>query len=186
MTNRNGNFEQCALLFTNETFFWVAFQARASKTFAITTSGLLTFTDIALLYAAIWYERFGSDNKRTLVNRLFTSLCWTCMACVAVSLLDIVRYSAGPPPQIICKLQLFLRTIFKAMIVLFYDAITVSRYIFIFWLKNPTAVEDSFWNLFINIRIVIGCPIYATVYSLMPGRQVIYFTLLDMHGLCSC
>ena len=58
---------------------------------------------------------------------------------------------------------------------LFYDAITVSLYIFIFWLKNPTAVEDSFWNLFINIWIVTGCTIYATVYSLMPSRQVPYF-----------
>ena len=119
-------------MFRNETFFCGAFQARASKTFTITTSSLLTFNDIALLYGAIWFERFGSDNKRTLVNRLFTSLCWTCMACVAVGLLDIAQYSAGPTPHIICKLQLFLRTIFKAMIVLFYDAITVSRYIFIF------------------------------------------------------
>ncbi len=49
------------------------------------------------------------------------------------------------------------------MIVLFYDAITLSRYIFIFWLKNPTAVEDSFWSLFINIWIVTGCTIFAAV-----------------------
>jgi len=61
------------------------------------------------------------------------------------------------------------------MIVLFYDAITLSRYIFIFWLKNPTAVEDSFWSLFINIWIVTGCTIFAAVHSLMPGRQFIYF-----------
>jgi len=73
------------------------------------------------------------------------------MVCVAIGLLDIFCYSAGPLPQMMCQFQLFLRSIIKAMIVLFYDAITLSKYIFIFWLKNPTAVKDNFWSLFINI-----------------------------------
>ena len=29
-----------------------------------------------LLYLIIWYEQYGSDHPRTLLNQLVTSLCW--------------------------------------------------------------------------------------------------------------
>jgi hypothetical protein len=29
-----------------------------------------------MLYGIIWYEHYGSDLKRTLINRLITSLSW--------------------------------------------------------------------------------------------------------------
>jgi hypothetical protein len=30
-------------------------------------------TAVALCYAVIWFERFGSDAKRTIVNKIFSS-----------------------------------------------------------------------------------------------------------------
>jgi hypothetical protein len=48
-------------------------------------------------YGIIWYERYGSDKKRILVNRLLTSLCWTGIELYTVIIpLDIVRYVTGP------------------------------------------------------------------------------------------
>jgi hypothetical protein len=29
---------------------------------------------VALCYAVIWFERFGSDAKRTIVNKIFSSI----------------------------------------------------------------------------------------------------------------
>jgi hypothetical protein len=37
---------------------------------------------------------------------------------------------------------------------LFLDCIMVTRYTFIFWLKNPAAFQDEFWSLFINLWVV--------------------------------
>jgi len=52
----------------NETddFFDELFENRMSKTFAIITSGFGTITGLILIYSIIWFERFGSDDKRTL------------------------------------------------------------------------------------------------------------------------
>ncbi len=52
----------------NETddFFGELFENRLSKTFAIITSGFATITGLILIYSIIWFERFGSDDKRTL------------------------------------------------------------------------------------------------------------------------
>ena len=43
---------------------------------AIVLSVLLSLVLIPSLYGIIWYERFGSDSKRTLINQLFASVCW--------------------------------------------------------------------------------------------------------------
>jgi hypothetical protein len=172
---KNETMEHCSHIFSDEAFFCDAFQTRVSKTVLVIASIILSLFDIVLLYGAIWYEHFGSGNKRTLVNRLFTSLCWSCMASIVIGLFDIVRYSIGPWPRQICQVLFLLRKIVKDEIVLYYDAITFARYIFIFWLKNPTAVEESFWSLFINIWIAIASIIYATIYSMLPAREVIFF-----------
>ena len=53
--------------------------------------------------------------------------------------------------------------------------INIIRYIFIFWLKNPVAFKDDFWNVFLNIWI-IGFAICTQVMVFMtPGREVLYF-----------
>jgi hypothetical protein len=53
--------------------------------------------------------------------------------------------------------------------------IIVTRYIFIFWLKNPAAFQDDFWNLLINIWIV-GYSILSQYISFMlPGRYAIFY-----------
>jgi hypothetical protein len=31
---------------------------------------------LPLIYSIIWFERYGSDNKRPLLNKLVSSICW--------------------------------------------------------------------------------------------------------------
>ena len=62
----------------------------------------------------------------------------------------------------------------KDEVAMYYNAITVCRYVCIFWLKNPTAIEDNFWIYFVNIWILISCTLYAIVYEFMPNQQYIY------------
>ena len=42
-------------------------------------STVWTVLNIALYYGIIWFERFGSDKPRTLINQLFASVCWSGM-----------------------------------------------------------------------------------------------------------
>jgi hypothetical protein len=58
---------------------------------------------------------------------------------------------------------------------MFCNAITLCRYIFIFWLKNPTAVHEDFWNCFANYWITIACTINAIVYEYQATRQALYY-----------
>ena len=50
-------------------YFAGLFEDRPSKIFAIVFSSLIGIVISFLIYGIIWYERFGSDNKRTLINR---------------------------------------------------------------------------------------------------------------------
>jgi hypothetical protein len=46
-----------------------------SKFLFIALSLFLSCIVLPLLYGIIWYERFGTDTKRTLINQLFGSIC---------------------------------------------------------------------------------------------------------------
>jgi hypothetical protein len=45
------------------------------------------------------------------------------------------------------------KTVFFCCIVFLLDAIVVTRYVFIFRLKNPASFDDEFWCCFITVWI---------------------------------
>jgi hypothetical protein len=53
-----------------------------AESIAIAASVLLSLTLLASLYGIIWFERFGTDLKRTLIDQLFASVCWYLMTAV--------------------------------------------------------------------------------------------------------
>ena len=58
------------------------------------------------LFGIIWFERFGSDKKRTLLNMFATKVCWTnILLLVIVRTLEIVRFTMGPLPFGLCCIQ---------------------------------------------------------------------------------
>ena len=54
---------------------------------------------------------------------------------------------------------------------IFGDAIMISRFIFIFVLKNPSAFQDDFWSLFGNIWLLSFCWIGQMVSEVMLGCE---------------
>jgi hypothetical protein len=39
--------------------------------------------------------------------------------------------------------------------ILYYDAIVIFRYLFIFRLKNPAAFKEDFWSLFVFVWVLV-------------------------------
>ena len=157
-------------------FFVGLFEDRPAKLIAIIFSAVGGCLLVPLLYSIIWFEHFGSDKKRTLINKLVSSLCWTCFEWFfIVQMLDMIRYSFGPLPSFVCSMELHLKYAIFTQQMFFMNGIILARYIFIFWLKNPAAFNDDFWSLFLNIWIVGYSFLTQIVSSQMPGRRSVYF-----------
>ena len=59
-----------------------------------------------IFYFIIWFERYGNDNKRTLINMFVSMYCSTLIGFLCTSqVLELVRFSYGPLPGPICFLQ---------------------------------------------------------------------------------
>jgi hypothetical protein len=90
------------------------------------------------------------------MNKLFSSFCWYAFVCLPIMQgLTSWRYIVGPLHRNVCFFQVFFMNIVKWQSLLLFDAILLSRYILIVWLKNPAAVNDDFWSVYINF--LSGC-----------------------------
>ena len=156
---------------TNEEIFCGVFENRTSKFIAMAVSTILTLLNIVLLFGMIWYERYGSDNHRTLMNKLFASVCWTAIAHNAHTIVDVFRFLIGTRPPSLCYIQTFLKVTATSVYLLLYDAIIITKYILIFWLKNPGAVNDDFWCIFINYWVCIASVLYDATRFILPGKM---------------
>jgi hypothetical protein len=138
-----------------EDYFSGLFENRPSKIGVIVFSFILDAMNMLLAYGIIWYDRFGLDIKQNLMNRLISSLCWAAIIDVPmIHLIEIPRYFFGPKPVLFCFFQSVIKNAFKWQMLLLLDASILARYVFILWLKNPSAVNDDFWSVFINMWIV--------------------------------
>jgi len=127
-----------------------------------------------ICYTIIWYERYGSDKKRTLINKLVSSICWnTLLWCCTVQSLYTVRFAFGPLPPFLCFFLFILKKTIVINYALLLNAITFIRYIFIFWLNNPAAFNDDFWCVFINIWTFGFSFIFQFLRAVVPGNQLL-------------
>jgi hypothetical protein len=137
-----------------ENHFSGLFENRASKIGAVLVAFTLDIVNVVLAYGIIWFDRFGLDITQNLMNRLVTSLCWASMINIPIiQLCEIPRYFFGPQPAFFCFAQSVFKNAFKWQGLLLLDASIVARYVSIFWLKNPSAVNGGFWSMLINIWI---------------------------------
>ena len=92
------------------------------------------------------FEHFGSDLKRTILNKFVTSACFSGIQFVVFGQsLNILRYFIGPLPNLVCFVKTVLVQSVLIQILIFADGIVVARYLYIFVLKNPFAFQDDFW-----------------------------------------
>jgi hypothetical protein len=148
------------------------FETRPSQTAVLILSFIFTLLFCLLCYGAIWYDEQGSDHNLTLMHKLFYIVFW-----IAISSLPIIQVMQvsiqlfGPFNQSLCFLIILLKNIVRTDILLFLCANIIARYILIFHLKNPLAVVDGFWCVFISLWIFgFGLSQNFVLYYL-PGRQ---------------
>ena len=78
------------------------------------------------------------------MNKLFSTLCWYGFICLPMMQgLTLWRFIWGPLHRKICFIQIVFMNISKWQSLLLFDAILLSRYTFVVWLKNPAAVNDD-------------------------------------------
>jgi len=127
-------------------FFENLYRNRPSKFIIMSAALVLMAINLTLLYGIIWFERFGLDLKRTLINKLVSSICWSTMAIIIFAHgLTITRFTIGPLPKPVCLIRALFLSSSVTCILLFMDGILIARYFFIFVLKNPGALVDEFW-----------------------------------------
>jgi len=92
-------------------YFSFMTETSALKSFCVLFSVMGIILGPLALYSIIWFERFGSDKKRTLLNMLFSMICWTCIGfCLCIQVIDAHRGrgdggdETAPPREIFEKL----------------------------------------------------------------------------------
>jgi hypothetical protein len=155
-------------------YFGVLQENNGYKIMSIILSIITGAMLMPLIVGIIWYERFGSDKKRTLINMLVVSCCWTLIEYgVAVQIPDIVRYSFGPLPSVFCFIQAIVRSSVATDLILFFDAMAVTRFTYIFILKNPANFNDDFWWQMMNIWIKLFSITFQSCWHFTTERQPI-------------
>ena len=137
----------------------------------VLTSGLVIVSALCFI---IWFEKFGSDKKRTLINKLASAFCWNGIVwCLVVQSFYTARFLFGPLAPRLCFWIVLLRKCVTVNIGMTMNAITATRYVFIFWLKNPAAFNDDFWCVFANVWVVLFSFVSQFPRVMAPGRQLV-------------
>ena len=133
----------------------------------IMTASLIT------CYSIIWIERYGSDKKRTVINQLVASICWTFITWNStVQIIKLVRLLYGPLGLKLCAWTSILQRVVTTRVLLLVNAISTVRYAFIFWSKNPGAFNDDFWHKFVSLWTIMAGSIFQYVIASLPNKKL--------------
>jgi hypothetical protein len=114
-----------------------------------------------------------NSQYRTLVNQIMSSLLWNVLIYnITMTPFTILIYITSPTSSpVACQLYFFMYTFTTLYGTLLIDALLIVKYLFVFHLKNPTAIQDDFWKILINLWIFMFWMISLTVYNTIPGRE---------------
>ena len=116
----------------------------------IIISLLITSVSVLMMASIIWYERFESDNKRILTNKLVVLICYNGIFASLTTLpADLILYCLAPLPSASCHFFEFTRISSRSSLMALLNLIIVAKYIFIFWKKHPGGIHDEYWTFFI-------------------------------------
>ncbi len=159
-------------------FYSVAYENGPFKTATVVATLISIVIFVLTGYGIIWYEHYGSDKKRILINRLVSSLCWTGIELFVVVIpLEMLRYLIGPMPSALCQFHVIFKNVINMKTALLIDGVSVARYLYIFYLKNPSEFKDDFWHLFINIWVNCFCFVTQYIFIFLPGIQPLNYYL---------
>ncbi len=124
---------------------------------------------VPMLCSIIWFEKFGSDAKRTILNKLVGSVCASALEwCFFVQMPELARYLLGPMPSWVCLTHSIVKNSILMQMLIFFDCITIFKYLFVFKLRNPGGFLDDFWTVFINIWVFGFCTLSQFAQTILP------------------
>ena len=157
---------------TGQDYFGGLMENRPSKICSVVFSQLGNCIALLSIYSIIWYEKFGTTEYKTVINRLNVQCWWTSFVYYGFfQQLEIVRYIFGPMPWALCQLNIFAKLFAPMYLVLLLDFIIITRYLFIFWIKNPVGLNDEMLGTFFTLWSLLFTFISQSVLIMMPGKE---------------
>ena len=146
------------------------------KIFSIVTSSICIVLVLLLCYGIIWYNINSSDRNHTLLNRLASSLCFVLAEMfITIQFTEIIREMFGPMSKVFCTMKSIARPMYISQSLLYLDAMAITKYLFIFVLKNPAAFKEDFWIIIINIWIKSASLIGNLVWWFKAEREALNY-----------
>ena len=143
--------------FNSSYFYRNIYDQSASKWAGISSSLLVIFVMTPTFFFITWYERFGSNHHPTLINQLVATNCWfTILYNLIGQTTEIVLSLFGPFNPIFCYAQVILKNTFSLQQINLFLAMTLTKYLSVFVLKNPLGVDCEFWNYSITLITMMG------------------------------
>ena len=138
------------------TFFVSIYAWTISKSLGIVFSFISILFITPFFYFVIWYERYGANHKRTLINQFAASTCYYAIAYnLLTQSLEIVLSLFGPMGYGFCHLHRIIKAVIIIQCVQTQTAIAIVKYLYIFKLKSTSSLHDEFWCIFLNILTVV-------------------------------
>ena len=143
----------------------------SSRTAAVTFSAVSVIILTPTFLGIISFEK--NKHHRTLINQLMASIVWSAAIWNwTVQPLSIYRAAVGPiQPEIICRINSVLRNALPMHAFLLLNAMMLIKYCFLFHTKNPTAIQDDFWNRYLNVVFFILANLSQIVHVMSPGPE---------------
>ena len=127
-----------------------------------------------LFYSIVWYDRYGFENQRTLVNRLVVFQCWIVIAYILIVMTGGVCITLfSPLPSWYCETHDYLKNVLVIAALIAIDSILVARFILIFCLKNSLLCHDDFLNFFVRVWTTSFALINQFVHFFFPGKKAL-------------
>lgn len=135
-------------------FYGFLYEKTFNNIFAISLTNLAAFVSAIMSLVIIWYERYGTDHKACLSNKIICMVCWTTVfALVIIQTIDTIMFFQGPMSEGTCLVYTYIRSVFRTNILNFMNAFTVHDCIMVVWLKNPENIQHEFWSQFVSLWV---------------------------------
>ena len=143
--------------FSGDVFYENIYKMNPSKIIGIQISLINVLFFTPLFYAIIWFEKYGSNTHRTLLNQLVATSCWHIIGYNLIGQTSEMALAiCGPFHHWFCHGQILLKNISNCQQINLLLAMIVTKYLSIFVLKNPTGINCEFWNTFITSSSFLG------------------------------
>jgi hypothetical protein len=135
---------------------------------------VLTAAVTPIMYLVIQFQ--NENPYTTLIQQILSSMIGAAILInILVHIPLILLYIVGPFSQQICNLLLSTQTGLTMQLLLLANVLMITRYLFIFVLKNPVAVHHDFWRLFFFIWTFLFAILMQFTFFLLPGNNPVQF-----------